>query len=392
MKRKILFATIVSVLMIIQCNTVLAEGIETLEGRRVYIEEQLQERNLQMEALQERITDTLAGISALDERIETHTHELNVLNLQLIRVTRDVEEAEVELYRIEETYLIHRRAFEQRLVAQYIAGETRYLDVLLSSNSLVEFVSTFFLISEVAQHDANLMSSIERQRRALSEARYLLTERQAALRRLTDNERRTIVALENTRIIRNDYVRRLSEEEQEVQAQIDGFRVVLANIEDEIMALAVLHMDGTFVGGEFAWPAPGFYRITSPFGIRIHPIFRYSRMHTGLDIGMPTGAAIVAANDGVVIRAGYMGGYGNTVMIDHGGGVITLYAHGSRILSNVGDRVGRGQPIMLAGSTGWSTGPHLHFEIRINGIFVDPLPYITRRATIPTNTEPENVE
>jgi len=382
MKKKSLILIIILLLLVILPSAVIAEGRETLEGRRIYFQEQILERNLELEALEERITEALEGISALDERITVHQNEVDSLNAQIIRLTREIEVAEIELEEIEENYLIHKEAFERRLVEQYKAGETRYLDVLLRSSTVTEFVSGFFLIAEMAQLDADLLDSIERQKNAVEHARDILEDRRLSLRDLTDSAQRTIIALENTRIIRNDYVTRLNAEERDIQAQIDSFRLALSNVESEIMGLALLHLDGDFVGGEFAWPSPGNYIVTSRFGMRIHPIFRYSRMHSGVDIGTPMGAPIVAANDGLVIRSTYAVGYGNMVMIDHGGGVITVYGHGSQLIANVGDHVQRGQLIMLAGSTGWSTGPHLHFEIRINGIFIDPLPYITRRATL----------
>jgi len=135
--------------------------------------------------------------------------------------------------------------------------------------------------------------------------------------------------------------------------------------------------DGTYVGGTFAWPAPGYYTITSEYGMRLHPILKIYRSHSGLDIGAPTGADIIAANDGVVIKSTYMSSYGNVIMIDHGGGVVTVYAHGSELVAKLGDTVKRGDVILKCGSTGWSTGPHVHFEIRINGKTIDPFPYIT---------------
>ena len=115
--------------------------------------------------------------------------------------------------------------------------------------------------------------------------------------------------------------------------------------------------------------------------MRLHPILKVYRGHSGTDIGMPTGAYIIAANDGTVIKSMYTTGYGNMVMIDHGGGVTTVYGHGSEIIAETGQTVKKGDIIMKAGSTGWSTGPHLHFEIRINGKCVDPLPFITKQST-----------
>ncbi|MBE0475592.1 MAG: M23 family metallopeptidase [Coriobacteriia bacterium] len=135
--------------------------------------------------------------------------------------------------------------------------------------------------------------------------------------------------------------------------------------------------------GVMAWPVPGFYRVSSPYGYRIHPIFGTRKLHTGIDVGRDggrsiDGAAIVASGDGEVIYAGYRGGYGNTVMVDHGNGVVTLYAHqrSGGIRVGVGQRVSKGDTIGTVGSTGYSTGPHLHFEVRVNGAPVDPMPYL----------------
>ena len=114
--------------------------------------------------------------------------------------------------------------------------------------------------------------------------------------------------------------------------------------------------------------------------MRYHPIFKVYRSHSGTDIGMPTGAYIVAANDGIVTSSLYSNSYGNMIIINHGGGLSTLYAHGSEILVQTGQVVKKGDIIMKAGSTGWSTGPHLHFEVRINGKCIDPMPFVTKQA------------
>jgi murein DD-endopeptidase MepM/ murein hydrolase activator NlpD len=144
-------------------------------------------------------------------------------------------------------------------------------------------------------------------------------------------------------------------------------------VDDEIKRL---QMERDYVGGELAWPAPGYYRITSEFGMRFHPVLKYNKLHTGIDIGVPSGSKIVAANDGVVIIAKYNVAYGYYIVIDHGGGISTLYAHNKKLLVSVGQTVKKGQVISYSGSTGYSTGPHLHFEYRINGEYQNPLDYL----------------
>ena len=124
---------------------------------------------------------------------------------------------------------------------------------------------------------------------------------------------------------------------------------------------------------------PGYTRITSEFGMRLHPILKVYKLHTGIDIGAPMGANFIAASNGVVVKAGENSAYGKMVVIDHGGGITTLYAHGSEILVNVGDEVRRGQAILKVGSSGYSTGPHAHFEVRVNGEYVQPLNFLKKQ-------------
>ena len=148
-------------------------------------------------------------------------------------------------------------------------------------------------------------------------------------------------------------------------------------MEARIKLLAAANASGTpYVGGDFVWPVPGYNGITSKFGMRTHPITGVYKLHTGVDIGAPTGANFVASNKGIVIAAEYNTAYGNFVMIDHGGGIQTLYAHGSQIVTSVGQEVNAGDVVLKVGSTGYATGPHAHFEVRINGTPVEPLTYL----------------
>ena len=187
-------------------------------------------------------------------------------------------------------------------------------------------------------------------------------------------------------IIRNSYIAKLTNEEKETQAKIDMYTVQLNNLDSQITALTKLAIGEDFVGGEFIWPAPGYTTITSRFGMRFHPVLKVYSLHKGTDIGAPTGSYVVASNDGVVISSTYTTGYGNMVMIDHGGGIVTLYAHGSELIAQLGDQVKKGDLIMKVGSTGWSTGPHLHFEVRFNGQPIDSLEFLNNQSQY-LNTE-----
>ena len=171
----------------------------------------------------------------------------------------------------------------------------------------------------------------------------------------------------------------LTEQEQVLQQQIDEYQKQVQDIEIELLMILTANLGSEYVGGTLAWPVPGYTAITSNYGMRTHPISGLYKMHTGVDIAAPLGSYFVAVNDGTVVTSRYSASYGNMVVIDHGGGLSTLYAHGQERLVEVGDTVKRGEPVLTVGSTGFSTGPHAHFEVRVNGGWTDPLEYILRK-------------
>lgn len=270
---------------------------------------------------------------------------------------------------------------EKRLVYAYKSGKTRYLDVLLSSTDIMDFISKYHFVSEMIKYDESLLKNIEIQKNKMEEVNLELETTKQELKTYKDEQKKITISIENSKVIRTSYVNKLTKEELKIKEELDMYQEELDLVELEILMAAMEGTDSEFVGGTFAWPSPGYYTITSTYGMRLHPVIKVYRNHSGLDIGAPMGSYVIAANDGIVTKSTYSYSYGNMIMIDHGGGVSTLYAHGSELLVQVGDVVKRGDVIMKSGSTGWSTGPHLHFEIRINGTTIDPYPYITSNDT-----------
>ena len=273
----------------------------------------------------------------------------------------------------------------------YEAGETQYLDVFLQSRNISEFLSNYFLITEIASYDMDLLEEMEDKKRVIDTAMQKLQNSKEELDTALQTQLKTSKILENTKKLRENYVAKLSEEEKKIQAQIDDYTTQVNALNAEILQLALQGIDTQYIGGVLAWPVPGYTRISSNYGMRYHPILHVNKLHTGVDIAAPMGANFVAANDGIVTKAGYNGAYGNMVIIVHGGGISTLYAHGSEILVQVGQTVKRNDPILKVGSTGYSTGPHAHFEVRINGVVTNPIEYITN-GVIPSTAEEEQKE
>lgn len=393
MPKKIILTCLLIVVVLVSFTTVvIADDLIDLQNRKNELNNQITEANEQVENIQIELTDTLKQIDNLDQKIETYQGQVDELNGKLETLQNQIKIAEEKLTNLENNYKIQRKTFQNRIVAQYEAGDVQYLDVLLSSNTLSEFISNYYLIGEIAKYDRNLLDNIDRQKNEIEKIKTTLTEREKNLKTVKENKERTATALENAKVIKNSYAKQLTDSEKETQSKIAEYQRELDNLEAQIVTITSIKVGEDYVGGEFAWPAPGYSTITSKYGMRVHPILKTHRVHSGTDIAMPMGAYIIAANDGVVTKAGYSStGYGNMVLIDHGGGVSTLYGHGSEILVQTGQTVKRGDIIMKAGSTGWSTGPHLHFEVRINGQHVDSLPYITgKKITKETDNNQEN--
>lgn len=393
MPKKIILTCLLIVAVLVSFTTVvIADDLMDLQNRKNELNNQITEANEQVENIQIELTDTLRQIDNLEQKIETYQDQVNELNGKLETLQNQIKTAEEKLTNLENNYKIQRKTFQNRIVAQYEAGDVQYLDVLLSSNTLSEFISNYYLIGEIAKYDRNLLDNIDRQKNEIEKIKATLTEREKNLKTVKENKEKTGTALENAKVIKNSYAKQLTDSEKETQSKIAEYQRELDNLEAQIVTITSIKVGEDYVGGEFAWPAPGYSTITSKYGMRVHPILKTHRVHSGTDIAMPMGAYIIAANDGVVTKAGYSStGYGNMVLIDHGGGVSTLYGHGSEILVQTGQTVKRGDIIMKAGSTGWSTGPHLHFEVRINGQHVDSLPYITgKKITKETDNNQEN--
>lgn len=354
------------------------ESNETsLQTQRDELQNQLSEANGELEEVQSNLSENLQQVEKLDEKITTAESQLEEQESKITELKQSISDIETELNTVTEKYEKQKKLFEQRLVEIYEAGETQYLDILLKSRSLSDFLSSYYIITELAEIDNDLITDLETKMKKIDTSKQKLENEKNELATIIENQTRVSRTLQNTKKMRESFIEKLSEEEKKLQAKIDEMNFQYNEINQQILDLAGQGIDSTYIGGELAWPVPGYTRITSKYEMRVHPITGQYKLHTGVDIGAPQGANFIAANDGIVVKAEKNVAYGNMVIIDHGGGISTLYAHGSEILVSVGQTVKRGETILKVGSTGYSTGPHAHFEVRINGLTTNPLPYIT---------------
>ena len=358
-------------------NSTTNETGTDLQTQQQQLQEQIEQANEELTNTQSQLSENLQEVAKLDEKISTSEAELQKLNEQVESLKASMKEIEDELNVVTEKYEKQKEVFERRVVALYETGEIDYLDILLNSNSVSEFVSSYYVISEITEADNELLNDIAEKKDTIALSKEKLENEKEELASLVETQQRTSKILQNTKTIRESYISKLSDEEKEKQAQIDEMTKQYEEVNKQILELAQQGLDTQYIGGELAWPVPGYTKITSKYGMRVHPITGQYKLHTGVDIGAPTGANFIAANDGIVVKAEYNTAYGRMVIIDHGGGISTLYAHGSEFLVEVGQTVKRGDAVLKVGSSGYSTGPHAHFEVRINGVVTDPMPYIT---------------
>ena len=367
-------------------------NLTDLQTQQKELQEQLSESNEQLQEVQSQLSENLQQIEKLDERIRTSENEIEQLDAQVKSLQEEIASIQTQLDVAEKNYEKQKDIMEKRLIAIYEAGDTKYLDVLLNSSNISDFLSNYYLIIEIASVDKSLLNDVETEKKEIELAKQKLQTNQESLAVALKAQTQTATVLQNTKALRQNYISRLSDEEKAKQTQIDEMTQQYEDVNNQILEIAKQGLDTAYIGGVLAWPVPGYNKITSYYGMRVHPITGQYKLHTGVDISAPMGVNFIAANDGIVTKAEYNSAYGNMVIIDHGGGISTLYAHGSEILVTVGQIVKKEDPILKVGSTGYSTGPHAHFEVRINGVVTDPLPYITTGIVPGTGTEENEQE
>jgi murein DD-endopeptidase MepM/ murein hydrolase activator NlpD len=264
----------------------------------------------------------------------------------------------------------------QRLVFIYEEGDISYLEVLLGAEDMQDFLIRYDLLNRILQQDRGLIAAVQEKKEALSSKKSTLENQKAELQEnqqsKKEKQKQLDEQIDEKKVILSDVQKEKKAYQKALQELEESSRQLEAMIQ-QMQSSGEPDKAGT---GTFSWPVPGYKTITSDYGMRYHPILKVNKLHTGFDIGVPAGVNILAADSGTVIYSGWMGGYGQVVVIDHGSGLSTLYAHQSTILASKGAAVNKGQVIGKVGSTGWSTGPHLHFEVRKNGTPVNPHSYI----------------
>lgn len=293
-------------------------------------------------------------------------NERNEIQRKIVLTNQDIAKKQAELQKRVKIY-------KKRLRDIYINGQVNYLDILLGANSLNDFSSRLYFLGKIIANDIKMMDELKEIQTELQKKKDKLKEQKAQVEVVVVKYQKEKNLVAKKALIKKQTYQAALAEEKRLNRENEELMARTAEITRNIK---ILESGGTLPKstGKFMWPIRGY--ITSPFGWRVHPIFGTRRFHSGIDIAADYGDNIKACDGGVIIYSAWMSGYGYTVMINHGNGLVSLYGHNNELLVNKGQRVTKGEVIAHAGSTGNSTGPHCHFEVRLNGEAVNPHNYL----------------
>ena len=344
---------------------------------------ELNEVQSQMQKMQERKEKARQKAEAATEGLEEIQTSLNRLRVQARdlqgksdALQAKINENQAKLAQKKAEVAKRKKIYSKRLRQIYINGQINYLDVLLGAKDFGDFSSRMYLLQKIISSDIEMLTQLQK---AEAEVKSRQEQLDAEMKEIksTQAELEAKRARANRLKEQRSYMLyKAQEEERQSQSEYERLLAISENI--TAMLRNMESGGGSSSGGggtgRFIWPCRG--EITSYFGWRTHPIFGTTKYHSGMDIAVDYGTPILAADSGTVIYSGWLGGYGYAVMIDHGSGLVTLYAHNQSLNVYEGQYVTKGTCIAYAGSTGYSTGPHCHFEVRLHGEVTEPLNYL----------------
>lgn len=367
----------------------LDDQVQDLQG-------QIDSSRLEQENWQQVIEDVSAKLKQIQADLDAANARLQSIQTKQAEINAQIAQTQNEIVKMEAYLKTRQDVLNRRVRAIYMHGQLNYLEVILGANSFSDFANRVELLKRVIRSDYNLILEIQKQKAAIEAKKAQLEEDKRQLDALAAEAEKTRQEIAKKKAEQQKVLdaaksnkAAAAQMEQDLNAQLASVRNL---IQQRLAAAEAARQaaqqqaasddeggggsDDNYVQGTGAmgWPCSG--PITSPFGYRTHPIFGTTIFHAGIDIGVDYGTPIHAADSGVVVYSGWISGYGNAVIIDHGGGISTLYGHNQSLAVSEGQSVFKGSVIAYAGSTGNSTGPHCHFEVDVNGSPVNPMGYL----------------
>lgn len=375
--KKIFYSVLVILVLISISFNVLAVSTSDLNNQKDDMNNKINDAKEQQQQIKEELSETMKEIQKLSASITESEEQLQELTQELNKLESEIEDTQAQLDETQANYDKQEELLEKRLVAQYKAGKTSYLDVLLSSSSISDFISKYHYVTLIAQKDTDLLNQIQEEKEKIEKVKKELEEKESEYKIKKANAERQNVLLKNNQALKENYIAKLNDDEKELQNQIDTYTSELNKINAAIKAAENAQNNSSsgenynkYTGGTMAWPTRITKRVNSIYAPNgRNDTYGYAgSAHRGVDINAPYGTPLYAAADGQVIyvnKSGWGGGYGLYVVISHGNGIYTLYAHGSSVPGNinVGTTVTTDTVILYSGATGAAEGAHLHFEV-----------------------------
>lgn len=386
--KKILMLVIsISMISTASLGTIFASTLSDINKEKSQVKEKRDEANSKFQS-------QIEELKGLQEKVDKAKSKVGKSEKEIKVIKGEIKEKKEKMQSREE-------GLNTRIRTMYKNGTAGFLDVILQSKDMSEFLSNIILLQKIYLSDQSTLEELKKEHKELKDKEKSLEIAKANLEENVKTLSKDQEAADKRRKELKSVIDKLDEQYNQLQADSEAIAAKIRAAEEAARrkveeqkkreeAKQNENNSGNDSGGSssetsetidsgnqgrgFGYPVSG--HITSPFGYRIHPIFGTARLHTGIDFGVGYGTPVRAASSGTVIMAGSNGGYGNCVVISHGGSISTLYAHNSSLAVHVGQRVSRGQVVAYAGSTGWSTGVHCHFEVRVNGRPVNPMNYI----------------
>ena len=375
MLKKSLAVTLALILVFTMAGgtSIFAESIKNKIGT---IENQIDKKEDQIEKNKKKEVDLKNKISSLESTIASTEKDLANIRKEITEMNTKVAKIATRVQKIETKIDDQQNTLDSRLRSMYKNGNMGIVQVLLGSVDIQDFMSNFKLIRELHKSDVTILEELEENFEKVEKEKKELESIAQKLKSHESAQEKKQSQLEEDKVEVAAAKAKVEAENAVLYKEIDKL-----NAESERLSAEIYSQQDTTTeykgSGRFAWPFPGYSRVSSEYGYRTHPISGAKKFHSGIDLAGGYGKPIVAAESGTVISAGWNGGgYGNMVVIDHGGGISTLYGHNSSVTVSKGQKVKRGQTVAKCGSTGYSTGNHLHFEVRVKGGTVNPRSWI----------------
>ena len=357
--------------IVLICSLMSTTFAQTLGERQDELNEKAEAQRQKMAETDKKIDEVSEQMRAMQEDWDNANTQYNTIKAELDEANAQLEENERQLEETEASLEKNRRYLQKRVRNIYMHGQISYLDILFGAKDFSDFLTRMDLIKRILRYDYDLITKINDERDMIAHTKEELEKNKQQTEKLFDEATSKKLELDRKKDALDKMMDKLKYDRETSEKAYQEIMAASANIARMLQNRSASSVVGT---GQMIWPLGG--PVTSEFGWRTHPIYGNARFHSGIDIGGDYGLGIAAADAGTVSYAGWISGYGNTVIIDHGNGISTLYGHNQSLTVSVGQNVSQGDIIARCGSTGNSTGPHCHFEVRVNGEPASPYDYL----------------